>query len=29
MMRRREFWAFKGAPLPESRVKRQQIERLE
>jgi hypothetical protein len=25
---RREFWTFKGAPLPESRVKHPQIEGL-
>src|SRR6266699_6487275 len=29
MMRRREFWTFKGAPWPASRVKRPQIEGLE
>jgi hypothetical protein len=28
-MKRREFWTFKGAPWPESRVKRLQIEGLE
>jgi putative tryptophan/tyrosine transport system substrate-binding protein len=29
LRRRRAFWTFKGAPLPESCVKRPQIERLE
>jgi len=28
-MKRREFWTFKGAPWPASRVKRPQIEGLE